>query len=443
MEDIEYLFKGLPVSPLFYTGHYHYNFAYFLILSFILLACSSLLPKRKEQFFVAAFILGIFTFKSLFILLNEQIHLFPRKPAGNISIWFYILIKEQGLDAVRSIRTGETFYPQLLINFPVFELFGASRLNLLLTNCFLTSIGPIIAFYYTYIYFNKYASYIILLGLSLFPAAINFSFFGLRDPVIYFGIIINITSILLLYKRRNLLDAIWFLLSAMLIIYSRPELIAFIFMPFFFGIFIYVKRNYQNIFSLSKKVFFTQLIFFLFVLPTLLLSTVGFKYISGQIGGYSSPLEVLKKGSEVRYQREIRKRGSKGAMGSHILPPNLYSKLPWYGRWIVQTIGMIILPFPWLVTNITKVFALVDSVFVCFFIYSFLWIRRRLVLSEKVIYNAMYYTFIASLLIMGMIIINAGNAFRMRLAVAPYIIIPAAIYIGHYFTQKRKREAIN
>lgn len=404
---------------------------YFLAVLIAIIFSSLTIKENKKRVVYLLVPLLFFALKYGLILLNENYGIFGAKIAGNFTIDLYEVYREYGFEVFYARHGMINFRPQLLANLLVFELLGSHRGNLLLTNAILTTAASMIAFFSLKKLYNFKVGWISMLLVNLYPAAINFSFFGLRDPVIYFGMILNIVSFIGLYKTKKVAYFVYFIISLLIILPSRPELAAIIFFPQFFLVYFILKDWYFATKKLSARIFMTCLYFIFFVVPSLGVVVAGYVFVVGKIGRVVSPIELMDVNAELRYSRA--EKGKGGMSGSHILPPNIYKALPWYGRWPIQTIGIIILPFPWMITSVSKVLAFADSIFLIFLMFVFLRYRHYLNKGEYLIHFSMFLSFLIGLLVMGMIISNAGNAFRMRLTIAPYILIPTAVYIGALF----------
>ncbi len=403
------------------------SIAYAIFIILIILSSSYFLRHKGTQQKFLLICVPVIIVKIALIFLNENFVILKPKNAGNFALWLYSLLKSGNLGADYLYFT--TFLVQTLINYPFFEIFGASRLNLLLTNALITSIAAIIAFFnLKKIYGNK-AGFRVLFALSVYPAAINFSFFGLRDPFIYAFVILNIVYLIKYLKEESSVGNLFVILISLIACLSlRPELITFISIPYLLIIIEKLRNFYVRQKEVESKFFIIVSSFIVFFIP--LTVVVFFVYIFAikQIGAIGvSPIEIITTYGEYRYNRSLGEFGS----GSHIVPPNIYYSLPWFGKWGLQTLGILILPFPWLINNLAKVLAFFDSIFILWFLVVFY--KNKNLLKDKVdqlLYSSLKYSFVAGLLIMGVIVNNAGNAFRMRMAIIPFVLIMGAILMS-------------
>ena len=171
---------------------------------------------------------------------------------------------------------------------------------------------------------------------------------------------------------------------------------------------------------------------------------LAYGFVTANIGAVGvSPVEIVTTYASNRYDRELGIGD-----GSHIVPANIYHAIPWYARWGLQSLGMIILPFPWLITSMPKVFAAVDSFFIILMIFGFWRLRKKYIVSGLIniglrrerIFMALFLTFFTSVGVMGFIVNNAGNAFRMRMAIFPYIAIATALLLAAVIEYRQRNK---
>jgi hypothetical protein len=146
----------------------------------------------------------------------------------------------------------------------------------------------------------------------------------------------------------------------------------------------------------------------------------------GLVAGDATLSDLVDDYATERYDRSVGANGSElaGSGGSDILPPSIFKKLPLPARIGLQTIGMVVVPMPWLLTGASRMLAGADSAFIIFcIIFAF---RARRIRPNM----ALLMGFAAGTLAMGLVVANGGNAFRMRLSTTPYVMVPAAIYLG-------------
>lgn len=419
------------------------SFLYFLfLLSFgICLVIIIIKNKKNIEFLLPLFFVSL-AFRAILIFLNENLNIFASKLASNRSL--NIFLEWIGNQNFSFSIIDRPFFFQTLINTPGFYLFGPSRNNLLLTNAFIGAFTGIVVFaYLRHLFGQKIAKYGFIL-FSIYPAAINFSFSGLRDILIYFFIAINILSILgLSISNRRIgkiiLNFSVFSLSFICIKSLRYEILPIIiFLPalLLLNKSQIIRKKIKNvnvkfIFTASVGVIIIVLICFsFFYVYNKATAKIGYKSLV-------SPKEIASNFAEARFKRPVEKEF--GA-GSHILAPQIYLKTNFLIRSALQTLGMIIIPFPWLITDLTMFLALFDSIFVIFCLF---WTCKgvRSYFIEKIDRNIILFlllNFFFAILAMGLVVSNAGNAFRMRLSIMPYLLIGTSIYLGKSKFLKKK-----
>ena len=100
---------------------------------------------------------------------------------------------------------------------------------------------------------------------------------------------------------------------------------------------------------------------------------------------------------------------------------------------------MILIPYPWLLTKVSRIYALLDSILIihCIFLaikgYK---IRHIMESKDKHLFISLLISFIIGTTAFGMLVNNAGNAFRMRIALAPYLF--TAVIFFDYYNRSRK-----
>lgn len=440
--DLGFFYTDFPSTEI--TGDFYRTLL--LGLSFLLsiLLMSLFIKNKKQQFYFSLIAGGVFAFKILIILLNEHYRILPRKPAGNFVLWFYWYAENYGTTRILEGRVQPTFLVQFLVNYPFTYLFGIARENVLLVNGFFSSLAAIYAFFGLKKIFGSLASFLVLILLTVYPAAINFSMFGLRDPVIYLFMTMNIVSLIRFYLTKSFLPIFGILLSILAIFSMRPELFAFLFAPYGFLILWGLISYFKNTKTVNNKLLLMVGSFVVVILPGLMVAYFAYGFVTSNIGAVGvSPVEIVTTYASNRYDRELGVGD-----GSHIVPPNIYHAIPWYARWGLQALGMIILPFPWLITSVPKVFAAVDSFFIILMIIGFWWLRKKYLvtglinvgLKRERIFMALFITFFTSVGVMGFIVNNAGNAFRMRMAIFPYIAISTALLLATVIEYRQKNK---
>jgi len=211
-----------------------------------------------------------------------------------------------------------------------------------------------------------------------------------------------------------------------LLAFIRAELLSFAAIPLVGGylMFRYGEKYRDMSIALVKRR--ARLVKFIFLILALsVVVPLGYNFTLSQINNVGlSPAEVVEVASAARLERAADGEGG----GSNYGDFETYSSYPWWARWAIQSVGMIVSPFPWQVNSIPRALAFVDSIILVLLIF-------QLVFSKHVLGNRssvsfwFFITFLIGILIMGFIIINAGNAFRMRLAALPFLFVSYVIML--------------
>jgi hypothetical protein len=131
------------------------------------------------------------------------------------------------------------------------------------------------------------------------------------------------------------------------------------------------------------------------------------------------------------------------------VPLATFNRLPFPVRVGLQLVAFIIIPLPWQLTDATRALALTDSIFVI----CGMWWSWRLqmmlrgaardgpslppVLAQYELATlrrlgfALLIAFVMSWFGFGVLVDDAGDAFRMRISVEPFIIFASAIYAAY------------
>ena len=403
-----------------------------LICVTILVLYGSFIKKSNRATIVIGFVLLVFILKVGLIFFNESYNFIHRKPAGNFVLWMSVLSDDIGLLNFLAKGIQKPFHLQLLLNHPVLQLFGYSRFNVLVMNSFITSLSAFFCYRKLRKYFNYYSAFWTLIVVSVYPAVINFSIFGLRDPIVYCLILVNIVYFFCFSFEKKLSYIFGIVFSLLLILLVRSELISFIIIPYLYLLSHYLIKFYLRHSKLNDKIFILCVNFIFLLIPGLIIGYFVYDFVIGQVGAKEiSPIDMVDTYAVSRYNRH--------EGGSAILPPSIYHSLPWYGRWVLQSLGIIILPFPWLIKSVTTFLASIDSMFIIVLIVvyrrSFKKLRKSILFLTQphvlLVFNSLFLTFVFSVLIMGVIVNNAGNAFRMRLSIFPYIGVVSALAFGY------------
>jgi len=392
-----------------------------------------------------------FVARCLLVIFNESIHLFAPKKAGNTALDLYR--STNGLSENVELLFTDKFGIQTLINVPAFTFFGGDRTNLLFTNAFLGALAGILAFAYLYRYYNLKAAYWGLVLISIFPAAVNFSMFGLRDIVIYFFAVSYIGTLIFVTKRPLLsgwgpfnLGVLGISLYALTVLRPANFAVALT-MPLLFLIY-YLYGELKKVRNRASQ----ALVLVVFALSaTALMLSVGSYFYDIALATMGVPTDVAPWEVADVYAEQRFARAAGGAYGgrSHILPPSVYNSLNPLARIPIQTVGLIVLPYPWLLTKLSRILAFFDSVFVMYCLWLLVRKRKQLKFwarSDRLLWLFLIASFAVAIMGLGLVVNNAGNGFRMRFSVAPFLLMPTAILLGnlpnrrHPFSARHQRQ---
>jgi hypothetical protein len=268
---------------------------------------------------------------------------------------------------------------------------------------------------------------LVFLTFALFPAGNYFIMFGLRDPIILAAATMFFLGLgrHLAGQSRSAFNGET-LLGAAVMLVSRPEL-AVIFVPSLglIGMRVAARRYRGSAAKRLKPALYTLAI--LLLIPA---SYVAYRAAVSDIGLQEAGLEaVLGVYGQTRYERQFSDKDQSGDE-SPIIPPDLYGRLPLPARVAVQTAGMLVLPFPWLINRIPKALAFADSLLFM----ALLWQMLRHRDLRAVRYGL--FVFAVALIGMGTTVSNFGNAFRMRIVLFPILVVAVTFALA-----RRRRDA--
>jgi hypothetical protein len=382
--------------------------------------------KRVQSLAFLVFV-GGFLLRVVAILVNEEMQFFEAKLAGDYSIGLYEKYILESNDYWGLLK--EQFAVQVIINIPVWLMFGAERLSLLVSNAMLGAVVASVAGGLLCKPFGVNVGVRAIVLLAIYPAIFNFSLFGLRDPIIFFSMTVAACGILRQWKDGLSIFDMGVTAFGMLVSFSiRPEMsYVFIIMAGvpFIAIFLnmwaswrYGQRNAANFFLLC----------IIAITLSMIAAAAATQIASRNIGAdTANPFEVADGLAKERYSRHAEKEGS----GSHIIPTETYINLPVYLRVPIQTVGMIVIPFPWQATSPARLFAFIDSLFLMsmigFILINLLYSHPIRQSGAARMSAVLLFAFAIGILGMGVIVSNSGNGFRMRLSVTPLLIVAAAI----------------
>jgi len=407
-------------------------FIHLILLSLGMLVFLRILLSNNRRYlkYAGTFVLN-FGLRLFLIYMNQHFNFFQTKLEGQAAVNLQKVFLATGHVSIHS-----TFFLQWLVSFPFFELNGPTFATILIDNAFVGAVVPMGAAYFMYkLYGSRFENYTLFL-FSFFPSFISFSIFGLRDIIILAVVTANALASLYMFQARKKSKQFYkaaFVYggTVFLILFIRPEMSVLLALPFFFyllrGILVIVKRlsdNYSRVLVLSTLAGLFLLVgaSFLYFANHFLISNIG------GTGG-ASVSKIMKVYAQQRYQRQIQNGGG----GSAIVHPATYHHLSIGGRLGVQILGMVVIPFPWEIKSITKLLAFGDTLVVLFLLFHLLRYYYRQFKSKRVglrrfmenPFNVLGLTFFCCVMIYGILVVNFGNAFRLRMSILPYLIFPA------------------
>ena len=376
----------------------------------------AMLYRRGLDPLVPALFAGSLFGRVFLVFVNERLDIFSDKLAGHRSIHLFEQAEAFGLGAI----AGGTFFLQTLVNYPALKLLGPHQPIVLVTNAAAVSWSAIaVHWYFSKVERDLRTARIGGLLFAMAPAGVAFSLFGLRDPLIFLAVTLAVVGCLVLYRRgvRRApgMSALVAAASASLIS-LRPELLPFVLLVPMLLILMRVQEARAEADPSARSHRYLTLVMVAGV--GLVVLAALYPYVVSQIGAApaTGPNELLTQHVRARYDRQFG-----GGGGSAILPPSIYYMLPAPLRPIPQTLGMFVIPAPWLLTSFDRFLAFTDTILILSLLW--LWWRRRRLLdrASRRMSLALVLAFVFTMAGMGLVVINAGNAFRMRFPVSPYI----------------------
>lgn len=397
----------------------------------LLLGSGSLLfLRRRDALFLMGWFWVCFLLRVLLIWLNESFRLFEAKQADDIVLFVY-----EGLDEGGSAL--QKFGVQMWLNWPAFALFGPVSPIHFVTNAFIGAYAGPITYAYFATLFSSTTARLGAISATVAPAVLNYGFVGLRDIVLYVLVLVAALSSLHLACRprfRGLHVAVITICVALAFV-ERPYLVPVMALPGLMILGMWAWRSAQRGPSRARPLIVFSLLFIIPGAAALLFMGAysGLAAILNLSG--ANPLEAIGIFAQNRFARDIDTEGG----DSHILPAQVFLNLPIVLRFPLQIAGMILVPMPWLLTNLTRWLALFDSLFVIACITGAIKNARLKAWSRPLrrISAVMVLTYFVGIAAFGLAVINAGNAFRMRMPLLPYVLIPATIYLARRLEQRR------
>ncbi len=358
-----------------------------------------------------------FAGRCLLYLGNYVLDVFPPKFANDWGLFWV----EYNLLGNESVPTADSFAVQGLLIAPIYAFLSDPILAAYAVNVAAYTLAGYAIGRFALLVTTPNRAALIFLAFSIFPAGNYFVMFGLRDPVILAATTMFFCGLgryLIGHSRYSMNPET--VIGAVIMLASRPEL-AVVFVPSIGLIAMAVAgRKYRG--SAAK-----QMRPALYMLATLILipvAWVSYQAAVADVGfeeaGITPILEVY---GEARYERQFSDKDMSGDE-SPIIPPDLYGRLPLPARIAMQTAGMLVLPFPWLIDRVTKALSFLDSLLYLFLLWK-MWQARHV---REVRYG--FLVFAVALLGMGTTVSNFGNAFRMRMVLFPIVVVAVAFAVA-------------
>lgn len=395
-------------------------------------------PNRRLAWRVAAVFGAAFLLRVVLVLTNETFGIFAPRDAGNQALDLYLLFVRTGeWGELWRAAMGETFFVQVVANVPAFSIFGANRLNLLLTNAFVGAVAPVVAAAYVTRLHTRASALVAAILFAVYPASVNFSYFGLRDPFVFlFVTAASLAGLLALFDvrqppARRTQHAVVAVLSLIPLISLRIELLPILLVVPGWWV---ARRMWEAAtrFKTRFEQWASRVILGIMAAVVVLPAVVGvYRLTIAQVGAGQlvGPIELVEVYTTQRFERTLEGESA----GSHFLSRRTYESLPVPAVVGIQTLGMIVLPYPWLLTDVTRWLAFLDSLIVMWCLWMvYRWGRRLPDQERRRTWEPLLLAFIAGIVAMGFVVVNAGNGFRMRLSVMPFLLTSASTSVTRW-----------
>jgi hypothetical protein len=384
---------------------------------------------------------GAYTFNYLLrvmaVLFNETAGIFAPKVQWRYGIGIY---EEYVLTGNYAGLILEPFGAQVLWNLPVWAFTDATRPSLLFSNAGASALAASLAAIMVRSVTSKRIAIAVMLIFSMYLGAFNFAMFGLRDPLLALASGVLACTVLRIglgeFKAPEALAGIT---GAGFSLWLRPE-------QFFIVLFVLglpITAYYLNLFRKrgDRRRNFARAVFL--SIP-LLAAAGGMVLVATLVAGKNvgvttlNPVQIAEDNAEDRFNRHL---NSDFGSGSNIVDAQTYQNMPVFVRIPVQIIGLVVLPFPWQIRGAEQMLAFADSLFlIALIIASVQFIRKRQSIDQgRWVIISLLSTFAIGIAGMGFVVSNAGNGFRMRTAVAPFLMLAAGVSIGSRSSRSRSR----
>lgn len=297
--------------------------------------------------------------------------------------------KLAGARAFTNFTAGDfrfnTFFPTLLLNIPGFVM-GAGDKASALTNALLSVITPIMGMkLFTK---NKIALNRNLIAFYFVPSIFLWGCFGLREYVIIFFIILAANS--LISKRY-----VYLAFFTSLVIISRPEYIIFI--PLFI-----VTLQFMKTSSFGKLLLVLSVPVFVLLVVPVAFEVALQNFTSSTVSG--TDFSLLEKILDARFYRQFRSDGGETAFYTiseyqqMTLQSKIFSNIS-NGFFLIQT------------SNFRNIFVFGLDTF-ALLVFTFYIVDKNYCLNKKRI--TLILLLVSTIILISFMLVNAGNAFRMR-----------------------------
>ena len=421
---------------------------------------------RRESIGLLVFFELSFGLRAAAVFANEAFDILPQKFATRIpldlinqpgGVWSLLQNLEiYGHDAANRLK----FLPEAILNIPGIRIFENSYVILDLTNCLVGAMSGLVVFAYMRRLIGVNAAIFGMILSSFYPAAFNFSIFGVRDVLLYVCILLNISSLFwisLRHDRRYI--NIWIYISSfVLICIMRSAFAPFMVVSPIFLLAQGALRRLGDVRGARRRRLLAGAVAGVAAVVTGMVLIAGYWIVLHHLGISASgrPDRVLSGYVEARascgtpyaeardFAHSIWSRcvpmghgaGDKArGVASQYIPFEAYRRTPWVVREGLQVIGFLVIPLPWRIDRWSRALALADSAFVIATLYA-AWRTCQMSLrgSEgrlRALSEGLLLSFILGWLGLGLVVTDAGNAFRLRLTIEPFAIFGASLYLSN------------
>jgi hypothetical protein len=420
---------------------------------------------RRERIGLVLFFELSFWLRAIAAFINERLGIFPQKFAACFPL--DMINREGGLVGFfqnfdpgnRRVTDQLKFVLEAAANIPGIAFFENSNIILNLTNCLVGAAAGLVVFAYMRRLFDRNTAIFALLLVSFFPAAFNFSLFGLRDIFLYLLVLTNIASLawLLLRPDRRALQIAIYLVTVLALGLLRSAFLPFILVMPAFLLTRAAWRLFRTVQSRGKQIALAGT-----AAMTILLALTGsYMVVLNHVGisGFVPPDQLFNHYVEARAARgtpfakayahgaistcrSMNRKTQNAARGvaSQYIPFALYRHTPWVLREALQLIGFIVIPLPWQLDRLSRALALFDTIFVIATMVAAWRVRRSPappsvtarrredILREFLL--GLLLSFAVGWLGYGLLVTDSGNAFRLRLSIEPFLLFGTSLYLA-------------